>query len=378
MPMISTSVDKRILVISDIHLGHKNTSSEFIVKNLYHELNKYKGIEDLDVIFIAGDIFDRLLTLPSDDISHITIWAFSLLKLCSRHKIKLRILEGTPSHDWTQSELFVTLVKANEIDIDFEYVSVLSIEKIKDLNLTVLYIPDEWTSSTDTTLKQVKNLMQAEGLEKVDIAIMHGMFDYQVPQNKNEDVKHSSTEYLSLVNYYIFIGHVHKFSFYDRIIAQGSFDRLTHGEEEEKGFVVATLSPAGNRYDFVINKNAKVYKTLEIKTDNREKELNKLRKALDKLPRESAVRFKIRSDNPLVNVLEEFKKEYIFLTFSRLFTDKDEVVQKTLNDITVESYTITSITMENIESLVKDRLDGRYEQPDVISTLTLLREYINV
>ena len=83
--------------------------------------------------------------------------------------------------------------------------------------------------------------MITSGLTKVDYAVMHGQFDYQLPKHITGMPRHDSQKYLDIVKHYIFIGHIHTHSVYDRIIAQGSFDRLTHGQEEPKGYVVSIV-----------------------------------------------------------------------------------------------------------------------------------------
>lgn len=369
-----TSHDEiKILTVSDIHLGHRRTSTEYIVENLITEINKNTILNDINIIFIAGDIFDRLLTLPSDDISPIMKWVYSLLSVCANKDIALRILEGTPSHDWGQSELF-NAIAVNIPNLDFKYINILCIDRIEKYNLDVLYIPDEWTSSTATTLKQVKTLMSLSNLEKVDLAIMHGMFDYQVPQNKNEDAKHSSSEYLSLVKHYIFIGHVHKFSFFDRIIAQGSFDRLNQGEEEPKGFVIASIRGDRDSFEFIENKNAKIYKTIEFKS-NSDKEIIRLRKILDKLPKDSYVRVKVKTDSDLLNQLSEIKKEYIFLNMDRQI--KDEEITESIVEIVDDQFSVLTITPENIRTLIKEKLLTMSADNKTEKVINIVESFLN-
>ena len=49
--------------------------------------------------------------------------------------------------------------------------------------------------------------------------------------------KHDQEYYNSIVNYYVLVGHDHKFKIYNNILATGSVDRTRHGEEEPKGFM---------------------------------------------------------------------------------------------------------------------------------------------
>ena len=100
--------------------------------------------------------------------------------------------------------------------------------------------------------------------EEVDIAIMHGQFHYQFPRIKL-DSSHDEQEYLNMVKHYIHIGHIHTHSSYDRIIAQGSFDRIAHGEEENKGCVVAKIDTTNRENDewmFLVNDKAMRFITL--------------------------------------------------------------------------------------------------------------------
>ena len=89
----------KYLVFSDVHLGHPRTTTEEIIDHLNAFFNDFTNFTDLDAIFIAGDLFDRLLDNHSDEYHRIVIWCAKLLQFCVKHNIKLRVLEGTPSHD---------------------------------------------------------------------------------------------------------------------------------------------------------------------------------------------------------------------------------------------------------------------------------------
>ena len=58
------------------------------------------------------------------------------------YNIILRILEGTPSHDWKQSKLFIHLNDLTKAGTDVKYIDSLSIEYIDKFGINVLY-PDE-------------------------------------------------------------------------------------------------------------------------------------------------------------------------------------------------------------------------------------------
>lgn len=174
--------DIKYLVISDIHLGNERNTTKEIIANLdtyFDNYNPTSQFADLDILFIAGDLYDKLLDFSSDDIHEITLWLSRVVKFCSRNSIKLRILEGTPSHDWQQSRIIETLDSLLTVKTDIRYISTIHIEYLKDLGIHILYVPDEATSSAELTFTIVKKLMAELKIEQVDIAIMHGMFDYQ-------------------------------------------------------------------------------------------------------------------------------------------------------------------------------------------------------
>lgn len=266
--MTSNRSDINIASTSDLHLAHPRTNTYHIIQNLRKAFPDNEETAKLDLLLFAGDVFDRLMKLPQDEVDAIQEWIGDLLRICVKYDIIVRVLEGTPSHDWRQSKQFVNINSTLDVPADLRYVETLSIEVIEKLgNLSVLYVPDEWNADASVTLTQVRELMAIHGFDKVDIGCMHGSFDYQLPI---ESVKnHDSKAYLSLVRHYIVIGHVHLRSemsleaFESVILAQGSFDRLAHGEEAPKGHYRACISRSGNRHWFVENKTARLYTTLE-------------------------------------------------------------------------------------------------------------------
>lgn len=228
-----------IASISDIHLHHPNTPTELIVRNLaLYAFPDIKSTHDLDIIFIGGDVTHSLMDFASNNAILFRKWVANFLWMCAKHDIMVRIIEGTPLHDWKQSHIFIEENENHSIGCDIKYITDIHIEHIDRYDIDVLYIPDEIRPTTEITWNRVVELMAEKGLAKVDFAIMHGAFSYQLPSV--EDVKdkvHDEEKYLSIVRHYIFIGHVHTHKPKGRIIPNGSFDRLAHGEEEPKGHV---------------------------------------------------------------------------------------------------------------------------------------------
>lgn len=346
-----------IASISDIHLGAKRTPTSHIVKNLYEAFPDNAETSKLDLITLAGDVFDGLLKLPDDEIREIERWIVYLLRLCKKHNIVLRVLEGTPSHDWKQSIRFVILNEATQIDCDLKYVDQLAIEYIPSLDINVLYVPDEWNDSTEKTYSQVCELMTLKGITKVDYAFMHGQFEYQLPDIVKAP-KHSAEKYLSIVDKLIFIGHVHVFSRYDRIIAQGSFDRLSHGEEGAKGHVRACVrSNTDYEIRFVENKGARIYVTIECVGLSLEETLKTVENRLKDIPDGSCVRVSCLPDNPILTNMDQLVMKWPFITFSKIIRETDlETKAAEVDEFTELEFIPITITRDNIVTLVMDRL----------------------
>lgn len=344
--------DVKYLVISDIHLGHKKTKTEFIINNLndYFDgfTNKSKFV-NLDLIFISGDLFDGLLDFSNIEVHEIILWITKLINFCNVNDIYLRILEGTPSHDWKQSKIFNTISKIYKSKTNVRYIESLYIEHIKKLDLYILYIPDEWSPSPEETFIQVKALLSDHNLKQVDIAMMHGCFNYQVGDIPNIQ-SHNEDSYLNVVKYYITIGHFHNHTSFKNIIAPGSFDRVSHNDETVKGGVICTIGDNIN-WRFVSNKNAKIYKTIKLQGKNIESIYKNLCKKVDVYPKESHIRIHSNKGDIINVVLDKIKKDYPF----NHFTKKEINNIKEINVI-VDKYIPMMITPDNIEELLFKRI----------------------
>lgn len=376
----------KYLVISDIHLGNKRNPTSRIISNLdtyFDNYSKSGKFAKLDAIFIAGDLFDKLLDLESDDYYHVLEWMIRLMNFCHDNDIILRLLLGTPSHDRHQPKVAPIIYSAIAKTFDFEYVSTLKIERLKKSGLYILYVPDEYHPSTDETLRQVKELMAEQGISKVDISIMHGMFGYQAPIKSDKLPLHNEQEYLNLTKHYISIGHVHTFSVYERIIAQGSFDRMSHGQEEAKGAVVCTIDPVnGNNFEFIENKNALIFKTIRVKTKELDKSMAQIQKVLASIPEQSHVRIVADKNNPIIQGIRELRINC--LGFNITVLTSEEEAQKA-QDLLVPKVTILddtyvpiTIDKENIVELIMNQITTNYEfqNDQVLDLKVILKELV--
>ena len=350
------NIDKiKYLVLSDIHLGHNLNKTENIIDNLRRYFRTYhKEFKTLNLICIAGDIFDKLLVTSSKDFILSTEWLTELIIFCKKNNIKLRILEGTPSHDWKQAKVISSIIEKLQIEIDYKYIDTLYIEKMIDWDISILYIPDEYKHKAYDTYKDVKKLLKENKLTKVDIAFIHGQFHYQLPMVQLES-SHTEKEYLDIVKYYISVGHIHTHSIYERILAQGSFDRLAHNEEENKGGMLINIFKNGDmNFQFLPNNRSLIFKTIRFDKEDLEEIKNRLNNILKDIPEGSHIR--------LVSEHEEFFNKNL-VTLKNLYPNYIIKIEKPKNKETkfkliTETKHIDSfaITRDNIIELLDKEL----------------------
>lgn len=351
----------RIFSLSDLHLGHNLVSSEHIISNLNKAIPDSSMMLNIDIIFLCGDIFDCSLALPDANVGIIQLWISRLLKVCKKWDICLRILNGTSSHDRKQSKQFEILNTALSINCDLKYIDILDIEYIEKFNINILYIPDEWRGDNEQTKEEVKALLSKYKLDQVDYAIMHGNFPHQLPPILHVPV-HDTEFYLKIVKKYIFIGHIHIMSQYERILAQGSFDRLAHNEEHSKGFFFVESYPNSfdkDRIIFRINKSATIFLTAVVaglSKEDTELELERIIKAALNENSDYSIPIHIRvvcekNDNN-EDVISSFRKSYVQIKW----TSKVVGVQTNIKSIVPSIYIPTPINDTTILSLIKNRL----------------------
>lgn len=331
MTLSSTYQNKVIeyACLGDVHTFSKRNPTKRILNNIVETLGLRDKSTELKIIFFEGDFFDELVDLSrTDELGDLFDFIGKLFRFAVDHNVKIRILEGTPLHDWKQSELYTHISRFLgyfRYGVDFRFVKKLEVEVMDDLDLSVLYIPDEWNTDNSITYRQAAEAIREKGLEKVDLCIMHGAFRYQIPKSAKNAPSHDEMSYLDLVRYYIHVGHYHTHSSYDRIIAAGSVDRLSHGEEEAKGLIKVKIdrSSGESSWFFVENKNALVFKTLDLPDDGvASSEL--IRKTATTLEDWSHLRLRMNKTNQLANALDALRITYPRLYITKKINEDDD------------------------------------------------------
>lgn len=303
----------KYVVTSDWHLGHKNTPTQHIIESLKRtvlsETNK-----DLDALFIAGDLFDHLLYLNTSEAQQVIQFFHYLLTYCQINDIALKVLEGTPSHDWYQSSLLVKINEVRTHKANLKYFKVLDIEFCEVLQKHILYIPDEWCNNQEELDIQIRTRLMELNIKQVDISILHGAFRYQAKGVPTSSFLYDEPYFLALTRGFIHIGHYHTHTHLDRIVAQGSLERLAHNEEEAKGCVRVD----NDTFTFVQNTNAYIYKTIPITPST---DLSKLDKAIRKHPHNAHIRLSMKPDHPFNTIFKELCVRYNEYHLKKLIKD---------------------------------------------------------
>lgn len=346
------------LVLSDVHLGARTTIADEIIAHLVVFFDNFSDtgvFTSLDAIFIAGDLWDDTVPLASDAVGNFILFFDRFLKWCSRHDISVRILEGTRRHDRGQSATFSRIAQVLSADLDFKYVPTLSIEYMKKLDMHVLYVPDECRTTAQICQNDVEALLNEHRLSKVDIAIMHGMFKYQLGSIPDGPTTHNEAWYLDHVKYYISIGHIHTYSQYSRIVAQGSFDRLSHGQEEAKGAVlIKEISPNEWGHFFIENTLAKKYVTIDVRGDI-DASFKIIDKAVKRLPDGSYIRLRGEASLPIFQGFDTLRLRYPLLSFSKKTIEEEEDEVKITEEDKI-GYVSIVLNRETITSAILDEM----------------------
>lgn len=360
--------------ISDIHLGHPRTPTKLITSNLDIAFPDNAETAKLDVIFLAGDVFDRMLQVPEAEAYIARAWVYRFLCICAKHGIVVRVLEGTPRHDRRQSKMFEEVIELTGLKIDFKYIDTLQIEHIESLDINVLFIPDEWRHDPAETFEEVKAAMSAKALDKVDFAVMHGCFEFQLPDVESvRRSAHRSENYLPIVRYQIFIGHHHAFSQFEHIVAHGSFDRLIHGEEAPKGHIRFSIRNGHKTITFVENKLAMDYRTVKVH-DLSIGEVNELIVSLNLRPG-SYIRLSGTIFDMGIRMLRHIRKDFPDYKFTP-FVEKKE--KKDLVPTRNANYEPVQISQNNVVGKVCDWLTRKnYTEAEIKDCEGLLNEQVN-
>jgi DNA repair exonuclease SbcCD nuclease subunit len=266
----------QVLFLSDIHFGEHQNS-----KNLFNELQnmlyKQEQIQTaitnktLKLIVFGGDYWGTKLSLTSIDAQFGIRFINELYQFCKIHKIFLRMLKGTLSHDLNQLEVFEHLVKDSQgLFRIFDTVGYEALPIDETTKLKVLYVPEEYIGETSGNF--YKKVLSKPKFW--DFIFGHGTFDFSAFSNQKilseRSIKAApildSNKFNETVKGAVLFGHIHIKDHRKRVFYPGSFSRLNFGEEEPKGCYLVNYDYATGKTNlkFLENTLAPIYKTIQL------------------------------------------------------------------------------------------------------------------
>jgi len=339
---------------SDIHFGVNKVKPRDMLDNIYQYFKHYETkLKDVDVIFIAGDITDKLLVVNSIAFHIVIDFLIFMIDFCSTHNIILRVLEGTPSHDNKQVETFYKTIKSWNTT-NFRYIDNISIESI--LGQTIIYVPDLNPTPTHKIFKEIHRLMSIYSLSSIDVAILHGTFTYQTPYTTEAHYEYSDWDKLIVKS--ISSGHIHTQSQMNKVFAQGSFNRTRMGEESDKGGYLITINGNEVEAEFLVNHWAVKFITIDIESNKSLESTIDQINCLD-LPKNSFVRIRNTNDQFIRDNLNHIRGNLNNLNISREKPQKLLTPKKDLKNDQIGLNNISDLLLEDIKNPdIRNRLNN--------------------
>ena len=256
----------RLVNISDIHIGKKDDMR--LKEELEIFFDYLKDTENIDMITISGDLFDRVLTANEYGTTLALEFIQRLIDLYVP-EIDIRIIKGTRSHDFNQ--LDILKVFKEKAGSHFKIIEKNEVEVFNGYK--ILYLPEEYPTDYDDFYKE--NLLGVE--DKVyDFIIGHGMIDFIAFTGYEDDSEnrvhgtptHKADDLIRVTKGPIIFGHIHeKQEYKDKIYYTGSYSRYSFDTPSEKGFMVFDIDdddPSKFKMTFIENAKAPTYAVLDI------------------------------------------------------------------------------------------------------------------
>lgn len=335
---------------SDQHTLHPNTHTKHILENLSKFYYKDTNLDEIKLVLWGGDFFHDLAQANDPNMILVQRWVKKFLAICHEKKIHVRILEGTSSHDWGQPEILDILKpKGSEY---IKYVKELSIEFIPELNINMMYVPDNFGKiSTEIIYDRAIDLLANNNLTQVDFIALHGGFKFQLPPIADKHgTLYDEHKWSKLAKHAIFSGHIHKPAQRLNIYCSGSFDRIAFGEMHPKGAYRFEFSDDYFSAEFYENTNAQVYDKLEVTPDIDTKGLVKrIESYLAKGPKpRTHIRIVGGKGAVVIPVVTEIRESYPQYIFDYENEKEDNIeIDETL--YTPEAYNAININKDNLE-----------------------------
>jgi DNA repair exonuclease SbcCD nuclease subunit len=243
----------KYVVIADIHIGKRED-----VFGLYKELQFFIDFvkkKDINFIVIAGDLWDRKVSINSPFATYANLFIRNLIDL----KKPIIIVKGTFSHDLYQYDIFKDLIDKKLI----YYYDIVN--EIEICNMKCLIIPEEYIDNKEEYYNKYF-------IKKYDACFGHGMFTFAGAYTEFANFKKNKIMFtvkdFNNVSGMVDFGHIHNHIKKGNVEYTGSFSRDDFSDENPKGFLYREYDTSKHKLikgEFIENKNAPIYKTIYAK-----------------------------------------------------------------------------------------------------------------
>ena len=279
----------RLVTLMDLHWGA--ISPERMEMEISQTLYPFLDENNIDVIIIAGDLFDSKQYLTSEVTKHVIRFIHTLMMKCKT----LVFLTGTKTHDDLQldtlKEIYSEITSICDTSCAIPYfMDKVGIINFKDIcgvscssmlshnefdciqhdDISILCVPEEYILDQDEYYRPYLDN------KHYDLIIYHGMVDkiWYAKKNKEsqtEFTKHSSAPVFKVDEILehcdkCYAGHVHMHKHYGndgRFLYVGPYTRWEFGKDGDVGFQYVEINKESKKITdrFIVNHNAQVMST---------------------------------------------------------------------------------------------------------------------
>lgn len=250
-----------IAVAADFHWGAMDAEKQY-------EENKFildfMRKTPLDLFVIAGDWWNSRLLVNSRAALTAVNTMHEYINISNEKGFKIRLFDGTRSHDYDQNNIFMPLVNEN-----FKVFRENTFEEtLPELNC--IYCPDENIDNTEYFRKYNANIFN----NPIDCMFFHGTFDILGIERKDtgddNSVKNVIFEYqvFSKLCHIMVGGHWHDADSTGNLHYTRSPNRYKFGEDRPKGFIYFSYDTETKEYQLqrIVNNDTDIYKTIVFDT----------------------------------------------------------------------------------------------------------------
>lgn len=371
--------DPTILVIGDLHFG-KVAIDHINMCNALMELFIPK-IEHADMVVLNGDYFDTLLDLNSAYAIHAVSFFRNILAECAKSNTKIRAIRGTYLHDRDQCNIFEGLLKTHS-GVDYKYYTAIDVEKVVLAGRTLYlgYLPDSLPYRDASKVVNIFTTKLSEiGISKLDTIFGHGTFEHTLPPNIPLPPCTYTVEMFKDITSLMVMNHIHIASHSKYVHYAGSFDRMSHGEEGDKGFISVSYSDIRYQVKFHRNPYATIFKTVDLSELSIQEATEQLLPWLDThIPTDARAYVRvIHQDVEVRHALQTIITNNRPLTITTAVTPKSTVVESHTKEYKEKVRMFITPTEHNLPGLVHEYIQQYSElSKDVQLTLPRISELL--